>query len=163
MITSYRKMLAGIAVLSALAANAAAANTTDTADTKAIRQQLQRYEQALKTSDAETVMTLYAADAVFMPQNSLPAVGRQAIRTAYDNVFKAIKLDIHFVIDEVQTLSSTWAYVRTRSNGTVKVLGTELPPGPEANQEIFILNKEADGQWRFARYIFSTTNPPAKR
>jgi uncharacterized protein (TIGR02246 family) len=135
----------------------------DNADTRAIRQQLQRYEQALNASDADAVMKLYAADAVFMPQHSSPAVGRDAVRAAYDNVFKAIKLDIKFTIDEVEHMSSTWAYARTRSSGMVKVLGTQLPPGAEANQELFVLRKEPDGQWRFARYIFSTINPPAPR
>lgn len=43
--------------------------------------------------------TLYAADSVFMPQHSLPSVGHQQVRVAYDQVFKAIKLNIHFEID----------------------------------------------------------------
>ena len=155
-----RNILAATALTTLLPLGAVAANN---ADTQAIRQQLQRYEKALNASDAEAVMKLYAADAVFMPQHSGPAVGRAAVRAAYDNVFKAIRLDIKFAIDEVEPLSSTWAYARTRSSGTVKVLGTQLPPGAEANQELFLLRKEPDGQWRFARYIFSTTNPPAPR
>lgn len=154
-----RIILSAAAILSSLATVSAAA---EDADTKAIRQQLLLYEKALNASDTDSVLKLYATDAVFMPQHSLPAVGRQAVRTAYDNVFKAIKLDIRFDVDEVQTLSSTWAYARTRSKGTVKVQGRDLPPGAEANQELFLLTKEADGQWRFARYIFSTTNPPAQ-
>ena len=155
-----RNILAATALTTLLPLGAVAANN---ADTQAIRQQLQRYEKALNASDAEAVMKLYAADAVFMPQHSGPAVGRAAVRAAYDNVFKAIRLDIKFAIDEVEPLSSTWAYARTRSSGTVKVLGTQLPPGAEANQELFLLRKEPDGQWRFARYIFSTTNAPAPR
>ena len=158
--SALRKILSTTALLSLLAsANAA----EDDVDIKAIRQQLQHYEKALNASDVGSVMKLYAADAVFMPQHSLPAIGRQAVREAYDNVFNAIKLDIRFEIDEVHTLSSTWAYARTRSKGTVKVLGGELPPGAEANQELFLLTKEGDGQWRLARYIFSTTTPPTQR
>lgn len=129
-------------------------------DTAAITQQLERYEQALNASDIDAVMSLYATDAVFMPQHSLPAVGREAVRDAYRNVFGAIRLNIDFSIDEVRLLSHDWAFARTRSNGTVKVLGSDKPAGPEANQEIFLLHREDDGQWRFARYIFSTTNPP---
>ena len=104
-------------------------------------------------------MTLYADDTVFMPQHSLPAVGRDAVRTAYHHVFDTIKLDIRFTIDEVSPLSRDWAFARTRSNGTVKVLSSAQPAGAEANQELFLLHREADGQWRIARYIFSTTNP----
>jgi uncharacterized protein (TIGR02246 family) len=135
----------------------------DNADTQAIRLQLQRYEKALNASDAEAVMQLYTTDPVFMPQHSLPAEGRDAVLTAYRHVFDTIRLDIDFTVDEIGVLSKDWAYARTRSNGTVKVLATDLPPAPEANQELFLLHRERDGEWRFARYIFSTTNPPATR
>jgi ketosteroid isomerase-like protein len=94
-----------------------------------------------------------------MRQHSLPYVGSTAVRTAYDDVFKSIKLNIHFELDEVQALSERWAFARTQSHGTVKVLGKNVPESTEANQELFLLHKEQDGQWRFARYIFSSTNP----
>jgi len=61
-------------VLSALAASLSTpARAADDADTQAIRQQLQRYKQALNASDA-----------VFMLQHSPPSVGRQQVRVAYD-------------------------------------------------------------------------------
>jgi uncharacterized protein (TIGR02246 family) len=142
---------------------APAAQSAEGAAKSAITQQLNRYEHALNAADVDGVMRLYARDAVFMPQHSLPAIGRDAVSGAYRHVFSTIKLDIKFTIDEIRLLSSDWAYARTRSNGTVKVLGMDQPAGPEANQEIFLLNREADGQWRFARYIFSTTNPPSQR
>jgi uncharacterized protein (TIGR02246 family) len=132
----------------------------DPVDRLAIRQQLQRYERALNTADTDAVMQLYAADAVFMPQHSLPSVGRAAVRQAYERVFQAIRLDIHFDIDELQLLSPGWAYARTRSSGNAKSQGSALPAGPEANQELFLLHREDDGVWRFARYIFSTTLAP---
>lgn len=126
----------------------------------AIRQQLNRYEQALNSSDVNRVMTLYTDDAVFMPQNSLPAVGRDAVQASYHHVFGTIRLNVRFAIDEVRPLSRDWAFARTRSNGTVKVLGSDQPASAEANQELFLLHREPDGQWRIARYIFSTTNTP---
>jgi uncharacterized protein (TIGR02246 family) len=107
-------------------------------------------------------MTLYARDPVFMPQNSLPAVGREAVRRAYGHVFDSIKLNVRFEIDEIRLISDEWAYARTRSRGTVTLPGSEVRPGPEANQELFLLRREADGQWRFARYIFTTTQSPAR-
>ncbi|PRC94582.1 YybH family protein [Solimicrobium silvestre] len=138
-----------------------AAESNDSIDTKAIRLQLQRYEQALNDSDAESVMQLYAEDAVAMPQNSNPLVGRDSLRAAVTAGFKAVKLNVKFVIDEIQPLSSAWAYARTRSTGTINVLGSDGLPNLEANQEIFLFHKESDGEWRVARYIFSTTNPAA--
>ncbi|KAA5840713.1 SgcJ/EcaC family oxidoreductase [Pseudomonas chlororaphis] len=132
---------------------------TEAGVTAAVTQQLKRYETALNTSDLDQVMTLYAGDAVFMPQNSLPAVGRDAVRAAYRQVFDLIRLDVRFTIDEIQPLSRDWAFARTRSNGTVKLLKADQPASAEGNQEVFLLHRESDGQWRFARYIFSATQP----
>jgi len=155
----YRPLAVALATLLPLAVTASESRSADR-DKAAIAHQLDRYEQALNSSDIDSVMNLYAEDAVFMPQHSLPAEGRDAVRTAYRHVFEAIRLDIDFTIDEISVLSHDWAYARTRSNGTAKVLASDQPPAPEANQELFLLHRESDGQWRFARYVFSTTNPP---
>ncbi|MGJ7524964.1 YybH family protein [Variovorax sp. GB1P17] len=160
----FRTLLATTALIAALPATSLAApSASGKATTTAISQQLHRYEQALNTSDVDSVMALYADDAVFMPQNSLPAVGRDAVRAAYRQVFAGIKLDVRFQVDEIRQLSRDWAYARTRSSGTTTPLSGNQPPGAEANQELFMFHRDADGQWRFARYIFSTTNTPAQR
>lgn len=161
MSTLFLTILAALPLSLALPLTAAAATpSSDDKVTATILQQLQRYERALNASDIDSVMTLYAEDGVFMPQHSPPAVGRDAVRAAYQRVFDMIKLDIRFQIDEIHLLSRNWAYARTRSAGTVKLLASDQPPGSEANQELFLLHHEANGQWRIARYIFSTTNPP---
>lgn len=129
------------------------------ADKDAIRQQLQRYESALNTSDTTAVMKLYEPNAVFMAQNYQPAIGLQAIQQSYSHIFSVIKLDVKFEIDELTKLSPQWALLRTRSAAMVKVLGTDLPEFAEANQEVFLLHKDKSSQWRFARYIFSSTLP----
>ena len=160
--TTFRKNLAALALAALPLIVLAAPAKPDEAVEAAITQQLRSYEQALNNADIEAVMRLYGEDSVFMPQNSLPVIGRNAVRTAYRQVFDAIKLNIRFEIDEIRPLSTDWAYARTRSNGTVKVLASGQAQAPEANQELFILHRADDGQWRFARYIFSTTNPPAQ-
>ena len=119
---------------------------------------LTAYETALNASDVDGVMTLYADDGVFMPQHSAPSVGREAIRAAYDGVFQAIGLDIRFTIDEILRLSPDWAFARTRSEGFVRVKATG-DKVPEANQELFVFQRQDDGHWRIARYIFTTTAP----
>ena len=158
--TPYHLLTMALAALLSFSTSASETKPADR-DRTAITHQLNRYEQALNSADIDTVMKLYAQDAVFMPQHSLPAEGRDAVLTAYRHVFDTIRLNIDFTVDEIGVLSKDGAYARTRSNGTVKVLATDLPPAPEANQELFLLHRERDGEWRFARYIFSTTNPPA--
>jgi uncharacterized protein (TIGR02246 family) len=142
-----------------LAATIGVAQAGAASDVEAITAVLNTYEQVLNASDLDGVMRLYAEDGVFMPQHSPSAVGRDAVRQAYENVFDMIKLEIEFDIIEVERIAPGWAFARTNSAGTVTILadGARLT---EANQELFIFRKQSDGLWKIARYIFSTTNPP---
>jgi uncharacterized protein (TIGR02246 family) len=127
----------------------------------AVRAVLDRYQEALNTSDTNAVMKLYAEDAIFMPQHSQSAVGGAEVRKAYEAVFKSIKLRVKFKVAEVVVMSQDWAFARTNSAGTCTVLGSGAKSA-EGNQELFIFKKGADETWKIARYCFSTTNPPPK-
>ena len=113
-------------------------------------------------SNTDAVMPLYAEDGVFMAPNNQSAVGKAAVRRAYDAVFKAIMLKVKFTIAELVVISPQWAFVRTNSAGTQKVNATGATSA-EANQELFIFKKSDDGRWQIARYSFSTTNPLQSR
>ena len=128
------------------------------ANEQAVAAVLAKYQDALNQSDIDAVMKLYAFGGVFMPQNSPSSVGADAVRKAYDAVFKAIKLTAKFNVAEVVEMAPNWVLARTNSAGTVKVYATG-GGGPEANQELFVFQK-IDGEWKIARYCFSTTNPP---
>jgi uncharacterized protein (TIGR02246 family) len=119
---------------------------------------LAKYETALNESSTTQVMQLYAPDGVFMPQHSPSSVGTEAIRRAYEAVFNAIKLTVEFDVAEVRELAPGWVFARTNSAGKVRVHATGQEQ-PEANQELFLF-QQIDGQWKIARYCFSTTNPP---
>jgi len=131
---------------------------TMNANEQAIAAVLAKYQDALNQSDTNAVMTLYASDGVFMPQNSPSSVGVDAVRKAYDAVFNAIALHVNFDVAEIHQIAPDWAIARTNSAGTVKVKATG-GGGPEANQELFVFQK-IDDAWKIARYCFSTTNPP---
>jgi uncharacterized protein (TIGR02246 family) len=148
-----------IAAAAAIALSAGTVAADQAADIRSIESVLAKYEQALNASDADTVLTLYADDGVFMAQHSAPNIGKDAIRRAYEGVFDAIDLDIRFTVDEVIQASPQWAFARTRSEGFVTINATG-EKGPEANQELFVFEKQDSGEWKIARYIFSTTNPP---
>ena len=133
-----------------------------TGEKTAIRSLLSSYEAALNASNTAAVMPLYADDAVFMPPNNQPAVGTAAVRQAYDAVFKAIKLNLKFTVAEVVQVAPDWAFARTNSAGTLTVNAAGAQSA-EANQELFIFKRGADGSWKIARYSFSTTNPPPQQ
>ena len=125
---------------------------------EAITALLAKYNDALNASSTDAVMPLYAADGVFMPPYSPSAIGSDALRKAYDAVFKAITLNVKFTIAEIVELAPEWAFARTNSAGTTldHATGTK---SAEANQELFIFRKDRDGSWKIARYSFSSTNP----
>jgi uncharacterized protein (TIGR02246 family) len=129
------------------------------ADEKAIAAVLAKYQDALNQSSTNAVMKLYTPDGVFMPQNSPSSVGEQAVRKAYDAVFNAIKLNVKFDIAEIHQLAPDWAFARTNSAGRVTVNATG-ESAAEGNQELFVFHKMG-GDWRIARYCFSSTNAPA--
>jgi uncharacterized protein (TIGR02246 family) len=127
--------------------------------TEAVTTLLAKYNDALNSSSTDAVMPLYTSDGVFMPPYSSSAVGSEALRKAYDAVFKAITLNVKFTIVEIVELASDWAFARTNSAGTTLDHATGSKSA-EANQELFILKKDSDGSWKIARYSFSSTNPP---
>ncbi len=145
-----------VVALIALGLGAAGANAQPKGDTMAnqeqIRSILDRYQAALNASDVDAVLSLYAADGVFMPTNAPTAVGATAVRAAYEHVFGTIKLDIAFSIDEI-VIDDTVAFATTGSKGHVTILAEQVT-APEENRELFVFQK-IDGNWKIARYMFN--------
>ena len=110
------------------------------------------YERSLNTSNAELAASCYTADGIFMP-TALPTAAGKELRTAYANIFAAIRLKVTFSIDELVIAGSDTAYALTRSNGEVTILATGST-NPESNREVFIFRREAGG-WKIARYMFN--------
>jgi uncharacterized protein (TIGR02246 family) len=122
-----------------------------------IQSVLKAYETALNTNDTDTILDLYGADPVFMPQHAPALIGRDAVRAGYEHVFNTIKLAIAFDIHEVEEIGDR-AWARTSSAGTQTVLATgEVTQ--EGNNELFVFRKEG-GAWKIHRYLFSTNQPP---
>jgi uncharacterized protein (TIGR02246 family) len=124
-----------------------------------IRAVMASYNDALNMGSTDAALRLYAEDGVFMPPYSPSAVGKEAVRRAYDKVFRELKFDVKFTIAELVVMAPNWAYVRTNSAGATGHASTGKTTA-EANQELFIFRKGGDGGWRIARYSFSPTNPP---
>ena len=129
-----------------------------TSNQQAVASALQEYERALNAADTNAVMPLYTQDGVFMAPYEASAIGREALRRAYDAVFSAIRLSVRFNVAEIVEMSPDWVFARTNSAGTTLDHATGKTSA-EANQELFIFRKEREGVFRIARYSFSSTNP----
>ena len=127
-------------------------------DIEAIAAVLQSYAEALNTASTEDAVQLYTRDGVCMAQHAQSYVGIDNVRRAYDGFFSMIRFNVKFEIQEIVPVAPDWAFARTNSEGTTIVQGRG--EGHEANQELFIFQK-VGGEWKIARYCFSTTNPPS--
>ena len=120
-------------------------------DETAIRSAMASYNDALNRGSTDAALALYAEDGVFMPPYSQSAVGKGAVRKAYDAVFAELKFDVKFTIAELVVMAPSWAYVRTNSAGVTGHASTGRTTA-EANQELFIFRKREDGGWRIAHH-----------
>ena len=114
------------------------------------------YEAALNTNDVDAILDLYSTEPVFMPQHSTALVGRDAVRAGYKQVFATLKLNVQFTIHEIEEVGN-WAWVRTSSAGTTRVLDSGVDVN-EGNNELFVFRNEV-GRWKIYRYLFATTQP----
>lgn len=130
-------------------------------DEAAVRSVMASYNDALNGGNTAAVLPLYTEDGVFMPPYSQSAVGKEAVKKAYDAVFDELKFNVKFNIAELVVMAPLWVYVRTNSAGSTRHSSTGRTTA-EANQELFIFKRGDDGKWRIARYSFSPTNPPEK-
>lgn len=144
------------ALLLTLSLAPAMSHAKSTPDEAAIRQTLALYETALNAADTAAIVELYTADGVQMAPDAPAAVGRDAVRGAYEATFKAIALKLKFTVEEVKLLGKNTALLRSHSDGTLKINGLDKPAAPAAFKELFLLRKQADGQWKFSHYSFST-------
>ena len=128
-------------------------NTMETTIKKDIETVLYTYQNALNGSSTTQVLPLYTQDGVFMPQGGPTAKGQEQLKEAYDFVFKTLKLDVKFEIEEITVINENYAIARTVSKGT-QLLHADHKTTPEENREIFILQKE-DTKWKIARYMFN--------
>ncbi|CAH0181389.1 MULTISPECIES: YybH family protein [Stenotrophomonas] len=117
---------------------------------------LKSYETALNGNDTDTILSLYSAEPVFMPQNAPALEGREAVRAGYEQVFATIKLNVTFDIHEVVQVGE-WAWVRTSSAGRTRILAADVEV-TEGNNELFVFRLEA-GEWKIHRYLFATNQP----
>lgn len=141
-----------IRTLIAMAATLSPALAADS--TAEIRGVISSYQQALNDNDADGVARLFTEDGVVMIQNAPTNAGNASVRAFYGTLFKTLDLDIRFRVAEVMQVSATWAFVRTDSSGTVRVLANGSN-GASAGHELFVLEKTGT-HWKIARYAASS-------
>jgi ketosteroid isomerase-like protein len=139
--------------LVALAASCAGPSGFSTADRAGIEAQARVWADAVVAGDFDTVVTLYEADAVLLPDGAPPVVGTEALRAFFTAFPDVQKVALHQV--EVNGHGAL-AYVM----GTFRM--KLLVPGASEPIEQFgrycEIWRRHDGVWLIARDLFHATD-----
>jgi len=140
----------------ALAASVSAASREKSADAAAVEKVLAGIVAADNAADLDAVVSHYTEDAILLPPNDVPVVGKLAIRARYEEAFRHFRFDIAFVSDESQ-LFGDWAFVRGVIRG--RTIPKDETSGRTLNDKfVMILHREKDG-WKIARLIWNGSDP----
>lgn len=120
-----------------------------------IRNTIKLYEKNLNENNVEKVAKLFTKEGILILQGSPTIIGTKAMEEFYTSLFKILDFDLTFNIDEVVQMSDDWTFVRTTTTGTVKVLSNNQSRKGNGH-EIFILQRQTDGNWKVARYAGSS-------
>jgi ketosteroid isomerase-like protein len=120
---------------------------------KDIEELLYSYQNALNSSSTEQAVALYSETGIFMPLGGPTAQGKEQLKESYNFVFKTLKLNIKFEIEEITIINENYVIARTISRGT-QLLYADNKTTPEENRELFVLEK-SQLKWKIARYMFN--------
>jgi len=122
------------------------------ADFSSPRTVLASLESADNNGDLQTVLSLYADDAILLPPNEARVSGKSAIRKRYEGLFARTRMAARFEVDEERG-AGAYGYIRgrmigqrTASDGTVEDLTGKF---------VMLFRKGATG-WQIASLIWNT-------
>jgi len=111
---------------------------------------LDKYADAFRAADVEALARLFTAHGSYMRSGEPAAVGREALRTAYRQIFERIRVDMTFDIQEAAKYADI-GWLRATSVARVKVLTTgKEGPFPYNNLVVF---EPEEGVWKIRSYI----------
>jgi uncharacterized protein (TIGR02246 family) len=124
----------------------------NTSENSAIEKLLSVYGEALNASNVSKTVALFTKDGINMPNGVPLAKGQEQLKAAYEALYKAFRLNVEYVTDEV-IVNGEYAYARTNSRGNTLIHATGETISVE-NKELFVLRKD-NGQWKISHYIFN--------
>lgn len=131
---------------------------SDEADITAINELYNQATLACSTGDAEMYLTIFTEDAVYMPQDFPPIVGKEELRPLYQDFFGAFDVELPYTIDKIEVtgdkafVSSSFQYSTTAKEGGETI----TRPG----KQLDILKKHVDGSWKIYIQSWSYNAPP---
>ncbi len=132
------------------------------ADVAAIRTLHAEWIAAETSGDLESFMALWSDDGVMMPPNAPTLIGKDAMRELARDFYNQFTVTVETVIDDI-VVAGDWAYIRwtTIAGTTTPKDGGMLITG--SGKALWILKRQADGNWKLAYDIWNDDEPPAPK
>lgn len=128
-------------------------------DVEALNRLQKQVDSAIIAGATERYVALITDDAVLMPPNGAPVIGKDAIRVWNQAMFKQFRIQSYSSVDDEVVVTGDWAFRRARVDWTVAATaGGE--PARDSGKYIIIYKREADGSWRVARDIWNSNSRP---
>ncbi len=126
---------------------------TRAGDVEAIRRLVgPEWAAAWTAGDATAIAGFYAEDAVLLPQNQLPIVGKTAIRSSYETLLEQFSVRGGSEVVELE-VGGDWAFMRGTYTITVAPKNGGAPIETDRGNWLWIVKRQADGSWKIFRAI----------
>ena len=129
-------------------------------NTESIRSLAAEYNRICAIGDAAAYAGLFTEDAVLMPPNAPPVVGRAAVETWAATLFSQMTVQIASQ-DSEMVFTGEWAFVR----GTYSATFTPKAGGApieDTGTWLDIMKSQPDGAWKYAWMMWNSDQPPGR-
>ena len=137
--------------------SAAVESPATQADEAAIKGVHLRETQAIKEKDVAHFLALFDSDAVLMPPDGPPIVGKAALRSWFLRLTDGHSIDLDFSVDEIK-VTAEWAFERFSFRRTVTPAGGGEPITVRGKGN-HVFRRQSDGSWKIARDIWNVEAP----
>ena len=139
--------------------SAAVESPASEADEAAIKGVHLRETRAIKGKDVAHFLALFDSDAVLMPPDGPPIVGKAALRSWFLRLTDRHSIDLDFSVDEIK-VTAEWAFERFSFRQTVTPAGGGEPITVRGKGN-HVFRRQSDGSWKIARDIWNVEAPDA--
>ena len=128
------------------------------ADVKSIKAVNEKFLAAWNADDLDILVALLDDEAVIMPPGEPAVIGKQACEAWIASSKEAFSSEHIWSSDEI-VVSADWAFSRGTSAGTNTPKAGGDPIQIDGKY-IWLMKRQSDGSWKYARCIFNWNNAP---
>ena len=151
-------ILMGVGLLLNGCGTAQQAADTD-ADIAAIKNLTEQLQSAYVARDWDRFSGFFTDDGVWMPPDMAPLVGKEAWWSWVKQWWDQVAVERMKVSPEEIVVAGDWSFVRYNET-TVYVPKAGGEPGESYFKGIWVLQRQANGSWQIARFIWNISPAP---